>query len=986
MCAKKNSRDFDNYSIVATIRNSTARSENNKVFPPSVKISFMRYGLVKEENKFYEIYPEKDEPDWQSPDGAPDVIDFKYVRTTLRPGWIYIYTEDTNKIYKFATNDGGVTPYVLLRDKTIWAAYSEVEWSPNYYCSMRDDASERQKRMQKISYADWYNDQRIPDGVSYNNANAVFFQNDYLPPWKHKTDIANAFVNDNNEDKKEYVFFCLHDPLSVADVLTANLNLKWMEMESLLISMQTGLEKSIVLDCLKNGMAPEKIAKKQEPHKREQIEALFKTSLLLYQSVMAMDPTEGIDHPMNKAMATIPGAHYGGPSIILTKVHLADYLDKDRIRKILGKKERDTLKEEIKKAKNELAKYLESAYYQNILLDYSENSGFQVIEGRWRISMHYQPLAFLPNAKDKYLGSKQDNEIWTEKGDTGIKHLEKLINNTIPSGKVFKKKITVEVKTDRHAEMVMINLNSIWNCMGEYVKNHPEKRKTFVSILNNTETKITDSGQTLNKIIEETDLNTISNGNIPAKINKEALNIDEKIWNDITEKTSFSGIVSGTFKQIRFSDDFIDAMEQKSAVFKRISNSMRWNRFLAGVSYLNVGWALIELSSSKNKPEEIKNITSLLSSMVFTFSVSEKIKDLRGIRRTISNEAASFLKSPRYLGALGAWLDAVVDVIDAGINLSECDYDAALALLGSAACGVLYGIGLISGWPPAAIIALLVAGLGFGLLAGFLEDSPFERLVKNCPLQGLGKGHVASKGNYLDVINYNYTNRNKLAKKNFLEWGNYIRLYESITDILFSGRVELIPSKKDSDLISNGAGAKSVSCTESLKIEIKLPKQVEEITTFDDYALYIVPEGLHSRTEKTLIKPRTQRNGKAYTIIRPKDENAIFVLNYDIPEIYFDEKYKFADLIFYYRLKLQNGLHVYPIEKGNSPRYMAIKERLRNSLSIINVAPGVSAAGPSGFMYYYNNKIVTTMNHHKVFGEKIRAGTIDELFKLDIWN
>src|SRR5690606_13932049 len=113
-----------------------------------------------------------------------------------------------------------------------------------------------------ISFDEWWHQQSHDDGCHVDDLDGAFQeQTDFL---SFKDKYRSVKANEEDPERKEFLFFCLHDHFDIAYQLYYNLLFQWNKMDSLLISVNTGISQDKVEQCLKEKKSPESLRSKED--------------------------------------------------------------------------------------------------------------------------------------------------------------------------------------------------------------------------------------------------------------------------------------------------------------------------------------------------------------------------------------------------------------------------------------------------------------------------------------------------------------------------------------------------------------------------------------------------------------------------------------------------------------------------------------------------------------------------------------------------
>lgn len=875
----------------------------------------------------------------------------EYALAALRNGWLYVYNEtddswreyevlDDGKLHEVIWGDeytgkdvrpatGNVVSCVKAkRNKIYRIAFSEVQWSWGFYVEMCSKPGKRNSRMQKIDVNQWVREGEHPHMFSGSRLLSDYdvdcFYDEYQGPL-----VREAFMA-TNVDTNTKTFFCLHDPIDIADNLAYNLAEKWLEMEALIQSMQLGLDEYRIYCSILRGENPEDL---QDQDKLEEIKSLHSLALLSYQVGLGSDDN---------------------------KKKLGKHLDKERVEKLLAVEERKRKREEIKAARERLITFLDSNYYQGVWPEYRNNTPERILEGKDRASTHVENINFLENEKDKMLDLPVQGQ-GNQSDDSGWKHIVKFVEARNETGKVLKENCPIDI-TDPKFDIKIIKL---WN----------KVLKQVVKIAKGNERYFTLGIQRLNSIqiqqfsvdiFEEITLADYLSGKYQAVSGKtRTITIPEGA------KTTFVAGKSGTvaIKQVGFSRHFQQAFRPNSGLYKlaqRLTESMNWRRFVAGLCYLNLAITLYELPGKNLRPnnlEAYKNYAKLVKAMVDAWKGAYDVKILRLTKTGASKVTIDSMKKlSSRATAIGSFIGAAISTYDAGINFYEGDWDAGIAYSVGAVIGVLLGIGALNSWNPVGIILLAVAGVGAGIAAVMLEDPPMERYFKNFPLRKCKVSFSASTPWQLSLEHM--TRKNELAKAGFQRWSEYFHALQDLDDMIFGYRVEI--NKLDTEEyyyeapngfmnFINGVARNvgyNVEYPKKIKVVINFRVFFPDISKFEfEFKLYY--EGIGDTNNYDLLVPIRNSNGEEviYTL---EDGRVKGEIVFRISDEQFKRLQTLPELFFISRLKLDDS-RAYPGDEKRVPRYLSHLEQAATNERIGTSHHGTSFSGTPDYSILYGN-------------------------------
>lgn len=974
-----------------------------KILPRKVKLNFLRYTLMIDgQNNF--CYPEKEAPTTYSPKGAPTVKGYNYVSTTLRPGYVYIIFENKPDLFKeFQVQEGGLlrniesdlsedirTPksiehsqyYFIEKDDTVWISYSEFQWTADYIQKIRSDANMRDKRMQKFVATDWVNNsypencfdhkniescfplepndtkpEKFPNGAWSGGQIADFDTYYNIQQWMPNMNSIDA--NDNeNDDWKRNAFICLDDPMGCADELLTDLNQKWAEMEALVITIQTGIDRHVVLnEIIRKGKKPEEIIDGELLKQREH---MHKSLLLLYQT--------GYCSPENEKK-------------------FGKKMDRGRMELLLGKQDRQTKRDEIKTAKELLVTFLKNNYYQVILDEAKEFTGITSLHAKLRYAAHISQLQYRVNAKDYLFDLEEVHKKNLKQTDKGIDYLKEELDSK--RGLLFEE-VEVDLSVSlSYINSVILTWNTIKSGLDKLVKDYPVYLTTKVESLNSI--RIIRNGQVVaDKCFDVITLEKAIKNKPFLKDGKQMLNLTDELIEKANTYATRSGLE--TIEQVIINQNFEKSFHRNGKLYdlsQTLEDSKLWNRFVVGVAAFNLGLAVNRALNEKesiSNADKFKNRITIIGSMAAVIETGRSYQILQQqVSGRISKELADKLKLfPARMSAVGVWANAANDAIDSGINVYRADYDAAAAQGAAAVCGAIAGIGLWFSWNPAGWIALLVAGVGFTLLAVLLEDDPLEEMAKCCEFRDSRR--ISASGTIEKAIAVHTTNSYKMVKKGFKDWGDYELLYTRLSDILFGGAITL--RSKPNVVGSRGVGPSVVKEYFKQELYLHVHFNMARMSLVNpDCQVYLFPYGFAAGKERIQLT-EGPKNGNLRVLSQDDPTAEHFIAFFDIPEKHRhipNKQWRMqAEVVVICRCV--DNAHTFPIDKKGTIRYVAIREKLYEEATTTTARSNVFTKGLHEKMEREakekQEKEVLTI---RASGDSVMRGTKNELLSPGYW-
>ncbi len=949
--------DIADCKVTASYNNGEVEAKGNvmTIKPSTFSLSFMRYTLAKDDRQKHFTWPQREQTTAYSLNKSVDIANYTVKATSVREGYIYIYFDNKPDLFKELQIDltGTLTNiisdlqddvreqkdplsrkyYCITNKDIVWIAFSEFQWSAAHINDIRTKSELRENRMQKFDATQWAGNQNQVDAFTVDNIDAYFplEDDDTLPNQLEDGRWTGGLMKDlmnsakiqwwmsyyNNvkvieevPDEREEVFFCLHDPLGCADELAIELDDCWKEMEALIIAMQTGIDRNVVLNTIIPGdKEPEDLVDKD---KLKQIEMMHKSVMLLYQTSFCSEENS---------------EKYG------------DNLDKERIELLLGKDDRASLRTKIANVKEQFVILLKSEYYIQAINEYVSQVDDVKLVGKNRKIIHISNLQYRVNAKDHVYNLADENKLISDKLDVGIEYLKKEFDDQ--KGILFEP-VDVDIKKGGDSlDRVILTWNTIASGISDFAKKYPQYLQTKIDLLNGI--RIFRNGE---MVLDECfDLSTINK----AVRNKKAflesglqmMNMTEELLED----TKFIAAVSGSFisiEQVSISQKFNAAFQREGKLYdlaNHLTNSLAWNRFVAKVAIVNMGSALFQFRKGfQLNLETSKNTLSAFSALAGVVETRATYKILsRKLSGEITKEIADKLMKglPTRASAVGIWLGAGVDAMDSGLNFYRGDTDAAAMQALAAILGTVAAVGMWNGWNPLGWIALLAAGTGLSILAIFFEDDRLEELCEctqfriNKKWFGLGENVFEFKGSIEESVDFHYASGNQMTLSGFEQYADYLIFYRRLTDILFGG--SLVIENKPNVISSRTVGPTTIQEHFKKELYVKVNFSMAKMFIADiDLQIYLFPDGFQSGKAQIRL---TEEKGKGnIRLIAQNDMSAdYFVALFDIPK-----KYQFLPNTSQYRTKAEiivlcrckDNTHTFPIDHDNKPRYVAMRDKL----------------------------------------------------------
>lgn len=282
--------ETENNHIIATFTLKASgkgkEAEGNKLHVVDcVRLYLLRHIPYSREMGSYSIAPLKTVQEYDSVKGLPGLKQegYSYIRNPLREGYVYAYIEKNSGqgIYREyeVSREGDLAnlvwsndeapdvswqnpqrkqarPYIPLKkevDKKIWITFSPIRWNKEYAQSILTDESKRNKRMQVVDCAKCFEGTYAEeDSFSVDEAGRSWQHSLYMGDNAESNYASrqDAFAARQNERLRQAqaekgknpgdFYVSVLDPLGVADVLCADSEYKYKELQALIEKMRTG--------------------------------------------------------------------------------------------------------------------------------------------------------------------------------------------------------------------------------------------------------------------------------------------------------------------------------------------------------------------------------------------------------------------------------------------------------------------------------------------------------------------------------------------------------------------------------------------------------------------------------------------------------------------------------------------------------------------------------------------------------------------------
>ncbi|WP_062060198.1 toxin VasX [Aquimarina longa] len=914
-----------------------------QVIKPGIRMNLLRIALINRTSKYAPLMLEGVDKDsfmpLATPECAPEVEElsnYVYAGTGLRSGFLYVINQaDTQGWSEWQVGIGGclteidkslkekdirepqsgatqIDQYVAEPDDILWFAYSEVQWSANYFKTMREDSTPRERRMQKYDLTKHVNNQSQIDAAPWSiMKNSTIFipegQIDFNVVGQNYK-IACADEANNTQGYKLDATLCLHDPVGILEEFSNYLKYLWNKMDATMISMKTGISVSDVEKSLRNGKDPKTL---QKPKDFKQIEALYNIGVNLRSVAFASE--DNIDK-------------------------IGEEIDADRLNIVLATKERLDLKRKIKKAREIFIDYADSDYYAKIENDYLENTTDRITLSKYTKAKLLADLWQPANFKDSFLETKEEAREWVSNTKEGKDFIKKLLEGKNTIGKIFNEPTIIEeIEGNANYLKFMGITNALMDVTRGIVEDGDEILKVWKKTMNSTRIKIKGIVQktsftvtTLGKEFIKSDLGRTSFVRKSMNINKKSLKAFKKAQKRFLN--NLDDIMQA--KQIAFTTSFEQAIHNDTlSGIRDFQASPFWTKLLRNLSFINLALATAALRKSDNDYQFGLTISKFLTAIADAYVGVRNVKYLKMKVTVMDADVLRAFKGTTSKIATGVgYAGVLIDTAEAGLNYWERDYDAAVAYTASAAlglAGMLLSGGAALGWNPVGW-GLLIVGLCVGFYAAYLEDSPIERIAKNgifgeIPSSNIFWDAVSFKGDYIAQINQHAQpeTRQAMHKTGFTDWVDLSKQYEDLMDILVSGRMKLKVTKETQvgeTLRVGSYSDKSITTLSDYKIKevkatISFGGYLTDTEILDNKILYL-PDGLGSSNYQDITKC-VVKNVAINPVKQDQPPTATITIN--VTDIDFSEKGIF---LIVNSITISDTQH-FPLERNGKKRYLA---------------------------------------------------------------
>lgn len=437
------------------------------LIPKSVKLRFLRYGFFyKKEGYFGVTLPAEtssDNPTTSTielaevevlapPKGAPSLENFSVSRTTLNSGYLYVFDANDNDLWheylidkqgvyhkilwknnnpkEIRIPNAEVRDYVLVElGKTVWVAYSPVQWSVKFHKKMRTSSS-KEKYMKKIKCNGFKDGETNHDGIyPYNEINIAIpkKEDNIIQHNKQKATVKSLLQKLNSIDEKEKkeaqkgnhtredMFVTIHDAIGCAIDINEVTSKKILYHRALIDAIQTGQTIKESYNRILNGNLEAKVTNAEY----QAMYSLALTSYLMvyndYDSINKYDGKEaGNNYFETHAEDDRINVNYGrwGQRIESKNVRFAigKGLDHKKLVGILGIEERKKSRNNVINFRNDLGDFMQCDYLKKPLEFYLFNIKERTLDGRDIMLSLLENLAINPYILERHMLLKKHYE------------------------------------------------------------------------------------------------------------------------------------------------------------------------------------------------------------------------------------------------------------------------------------------------------------------------------------------------------------------------------------------------------------------------------------------------------------------------------------------------------------------------------------------------------------------------------------------------
>ncbi|WFO16524.1 hypothetical protein M601_001540 [Cellulophaga baltica 4] len=392
--------------------------------------------------------------------GMPKIENFYTARTILNAGYVYIMNaDDSNDYYELEVDEDGTFQHIdwgynIGEDgkhldfrkasgerstykemdpsiKSVWVAYSRVQWSRDYHTLLNTNVQKRKERMLLVTTTGIKKGQTVKNALPYHEVKAVYKSKpNSVPPLE--TTLKNIHEQEEKEDleKKENLIFedqfiTLHDPVGCAMDIDNVVTAKAMRHKAFIEALHSGETHAQAITRLKNKIF-------EAPAPKPDYNALFSLALTTYKMVY--------DGNNAKTIGMYDGKEYGNNYLEVhpedttinrritkagtvstsenVKFAIGKGLDHKKLINILGVEQRKSLRTIVFEYREDLGNYLKSDYTKLTLENYLHNIEERTVGGRAIILELLDNLFMNPYYYERTLLLSQhykgEDDAWTQ--------------------------------------------------------------------------------------------------------------------------------------------------------------------------------------------------------------------------------------------------------------------------------------------------------------------------------------------------------------------------------------------------------------------------------------------------------------------------------------------------------------------------------------------------------------------------------------------
>lgn len=737
-----------------------------KVKQGAIQLRLYRYGLFYEEAEQTTI-----NPGGPMPEDLPEVERFKYVKTTLNKGYVYIMDEQNPDLwYEYQTlGEGKLRPIIwdqnkdekgawsdvrhsskehdpsdqliFKEDSVLWVAYSPVQWSVAYHKQIKQDAKLRAQRMTKVECRGFAQDEKAEaDIVPYDQMTASFKAKDHgfieaFNTTKTTLDFDNkgALEQDENATKND-LFITLHDPWGCAYDIFEHLG-------------QCNLEHRTLIDAILRGEDPKHQALVQL--------ALFtlnyvykdKESIKRYSANIA--PKDKEKYP--DIAYTQAESFYSPTGNFTTTEHVSvttlgqDGADLEKIYGILGGEERRQTRKKVQEARESFGTFIQTDYFRTFFNDFKDNTQESKLEWHHDFLAFLEELMIAPEESERILEPSSTHKNTLSEPDTWQKLVFDLVNE--PDCEYNQEQINQSTKGI---------INQFW---GVVLKDWEIRKKQALLTQTINGKAVTNMQEVVSILCEDINGRFFNKGQTKFRVDNKKLSLilgEHNIAINLERvklKTRNAGNVAVLYlpeSQVALRTSIegkkiIDLPVTRQVELKGIQKSLNnfnkatahlldspyFNAFLGGLQLLCLQEVIGDVKAGSGN-----RVKSYIDLAATTSGITEAVLKVQaGIVKNLGTEPSRLLKGKiQFAGAATGYLAAGSCIFDGVLAFMHRDQDAGGAYV---AAGVAFGVSttftsVLPGLAIAGPIGLLTAALGFALLitAYALTDTEIQKYFK----------------------------------------------------------------------------------------------------------------------------------------------------------------------------------------------------------------------------------------------------------------